>query len=144
VCCIELFFEIPSSQFTIYSSFAFLSSLFDLALLIAAATGSYIALLPSSLSSSSPRLYQAGGPVAQTFSLSSSTGGIDEQLQELIYLDGGETELWDDKTDRTRVALRYGSHAVDIDPVFGRAYVPHVCVASPFSSPPSPESSFID
>lgn len=95
-----------------------------------ASTGSYLSVLPRELSHSldvnSARLYQAGGPVAQTFSLSSSSGAIEEQLQEVIYLDGGSAELWDDKTDRTRVALRYGSHAIDIDPVFRRAYVPHV------------------
>ncbi|GAA5924476.1 hypothetical protein JCM1841_004596 [Sporobolomyces salmonicolor] len=97
------------------------------------ATGSYLSVLPSSLSfslslspSSGPRVYQAGGPVAQTFAIDAATGGFGEQLQEIIYLDGGEQELWDDKTDRTRVALRYGSHAVDVDPALGRAYVPHV------------------
>ncbi|GAA5867521.1 hypothetical protein JCM1840_002537 [Sporobolomyces johnsonii] len=97
------------------------------------ATGSYLSVLPSSLSSSlslSPssgaRVFQAGGPVAQTFAVDAATGGFGEQLQEVIYLDGGEQELWDDETDRTRVALRYGSHAVDVDPVLGRAYVPHV------------------
>ncbi|GAA5834968.1 hypothetical protein JCM3766R1_002056 [Sporobolomyces carnicolor] len=93
------------------------------------ATGSYLAVLPSQVSRSleidSPRLYQAGGPVAQTFSLS-GTGAIGDQLQEVIYLDGGAQELWDDRTDRTRVALRYGSHAIDVDPIFQRAYVPHV------------------
>ncbi|BGP28363.1 hypothetical protein JCM10296v2_000095 [Rhodotorula toruloides] len=86
---------------------------------------SYLTVSPSSLPFPS-RVYQAGGHVAQTFSLSPSTRGFDTQLQEVIYLDGGEEELWDEKTDRTRVALRYGSHAVDIDPVRGRAYVPHV------------------
>ncbi|GAA6064670.1 hypothetical protein JCM10212_001786 [Sporobolomyces blumeae] len=98
------------------------------------ATGSYLTLLPSSLSASlslSPstgaRIYQAGGPVAQTLEVDPATGGFGTQLQEVVYLDGGVDELWDDaKTDRTRVALRYGSHAVDIDPVRGRAYVPHV------------------
>ncbi|GAA5899263.1 lactonase family protein [Sporobolomyces salmoneus] len=93
-------------------------------------TGSYLAVLPSEVAASleldSSRLYQAGGPVAQTFSISPSTGAIDEQLQEVIYLDGGAEELWDSKTDRTRVALRYGSHAIDVDPVLRRAYVPHV------------------
>lgn len=92
-------------------------------------------MLPSRLASTlalsgdnNGRIYQAGGPVAQTFSVSSATGGYDKLLQEVVYLDGGVEELWDDKTDRTRVALRYGSHAVDIDPVLARAYIPHVCV----------------
>ncbi|BGP21220.1 muconate cycloisomerase [Rhodotorula toruloides] len=89
------------------------------------ATGSYLTVSPSSLPFP-PRVYQAGGPVLQTFSLSPSSRGFDTQLQEVIYLDGGEEELWSEKTDRTRVALRYGSHAVDIDPVRQRAYVPHV------------------
>jgi len=100
-----------------------------------AATGSYISVLPTSLASTlapshgdAIRIYQAGGPVAQTFSVSPTTGGYDQLLQEIVYLDGGSEELWDDKTDRTRVALRYGSHAVDIDPIFARAYIPHVCV----------------
>ncbi|GAA6007515.1 lactonase family protein [Rhodotorula paludigena] len=90
------------------------------------ATGSYLAVSPASLGFAPPRVYQAGGPVAQTFAVDSSTGGFGEQLQEVIYLDGGEEELRDPRTDKTRVALRYGSHAVDIDPVFQRAYVPHV------------------
>lgn len=47
-------------------------------------------------------------------------------MQEVIYLDGGKKELDDPKTDKTRVALRYGSHAVDLDPVRKRAYIPHV------------------
>ncbi|GAA5898992.1 hypothetical protein JCM6882_004587 [Rhodosporidiobolus microsporus] len=90
------------------------------------ATGSYLTLSPSSLGFTPPRIYQAGGPVAQTFSADPATGGFGEQLQEVVYLDGGIEELNDPKTDKTRVALRYGSHAVDIDPVLGRAYVPHV------------------
>ncbi|GAA5858363.1 hypothetical protein JCM8547_004665 [Rhodosporidiobolus lusitaniae] len=90
------------------------------------ATGSYLTLSPSSLGFSPPRIYQAGGPVAQTFAADAKTGGFGEQLQEVVYLDGGVEELNDRKTDKTRVALRYGSHAVDIDPVNKRAYVPHV------------------
>ncbi|GAA5923554.1 lactonase family protein [Sporobolomyces koalae] len=93
------------------------------------ATGSYLAVLPShwqsSLELDMPRVYQAGGPVAQTFSLA-NTGALQDRLQEVIYLDGGEAELWDPATDRTRVALRYGSHAIDLDPNYKRAYVPHV------------------
>ncbi|GAA5998168.1 hypothetical protein JCM5350_006398 [Sporobolomyces pararoseus] len=92
-------------------------------------TGSYLSVIPSRLSSSldikESRLYQAGGPVAQCFSLS-TTGAIEKELQEVVYLAGGVEELWSDTTDRTRVALRYGSHAIDIDPILKRAYVPHV------------------
>ncbi|GAA5936789.1 hypothetical protein JCM10213_000061 [Rhodosporidiobolus nylandii] len=92
------------------------------------ATGSYLTVSPSSLSFTppGPRIYQAGGPVAQTFAADPQTGGFGSQLQEVVYLDGGVEELNDPKTDKTRVALRYGSHAVDIDPVLQRAYVPHV------------------
>ncbi|GAA5846851.1 hypothetical protein JCM9279_004466 [Rhodotorula babjevae] len=90
------------------------------------ATGSYLAVSPSSLGFTPPRIYQAGGPVAQTFAADPATSGFGEQLQEVIYLDGGEDELRDPKTDKTRVALRYGSHAVDLDPVHRRAYIPHV------------------
>ena len=59
-----------------------------------------------------PRIYQAGGPVAQAFAIDEETGGYGELMQEVIYLPGGP--------------LRYGSHAVDIDPVRKRAYIPHV------------------
>ncbi|GAA6040988.1 hypothetical protein JCM8097_000526 [Rhodosporidiobolus ruineniae] len=90
------------------------------------ATPSYITVSPSSLGFTPPRIYQAGGPVAQSFVADEKTGGFGEQLQEVVYLDGGVEELNDPKTDKTRVALRYGSHAVDIDPVLKRAYVPHV------------------
>ncbi|GAA5836104.1 hypothetical protein JCM11251_007370 [Rhodosporidiobolus azoricus] len=90
------------------------------------ATGSYLTVSPSSLGLTPPRIYQAGGPVAQTFSADAATGGFGEQLQEVVYLDGGVEELNNPKTDKTRVALRYGSHAIDIDPVLRRAYVPHV------------------
>ncbi|GAA5986952.1 hypothetical protein JCM11641_002265 [Rhodosporidiobolus odoratus] len=87
------------------------------------ATGSYLAVSPesSSFSPPGPRIYQAGGPVAQSFVADRETGGFSEQVQEVVYLDGGVEELADPKTDKTRVALRYGSHAVDIDPVLERA-----------------------
>lgn len=89
------------------------------------ATGSYLAVSPPSLPFP-PRVYQAGGPVAQAFAIDPHTGGYAEQLQEVIYLAGGQRELDDPATDKTRVALRYGSHAVDLDPVRKRAYIPHV------------------
>ncbi|GAA5981540.1 hypothetical protein JCM10908_004146 [Rhodotorula pacifica] len=89
------------------------------------ATGSYLTVSPPTLPFP-PRIYQAGGPVAQTFAIDERTGGYGEQIQEVIYLPGGKRELNDPKTDKTRVALRYGSHAVDIDPVRRRAYIPHV------------------
>lgn len=90
-----------------------------------AATGSYLTVSPPSLPFP-PRIYQAGGPVAQAFAIDEETGGYSELMQEVIYLAGGQRELLDPKTDKTRVALRYGSHAVDIDPVRKRAYIPHV------------------
>lgn len=93
----------------------------------AAATGSYLTVSPASLPFP-PRVYQAGGPVAQAFSIDPTTDGYGDEIQEVIYLDGGKRELLDPRTDKTRVALRYGSHAVDIDPVRRRAYIPHVCV----------------
>ncbi|GAA5861332.1 hypothetical protein JCM3774_000213 [Rhodotorula dairenensis] len=89
------------------------------------ATGSYLTVSPPSLPFP-PRVYQAGGPVAQAFAIDQETGGYAEQIQEVIYLKGGQRELDDPDTDKTRVALRYGSHAVDIDPVRQRAYIPHV------------------
>lgn len=93
--------------------------------LATAATGSYLTVSPPSLPFP-PRIYQAGGPVAQAFAVDEETGGYGELMQEVIYLAGGQRELDDPKTDKTRVALRYGSHAVDIDPVRKRAYIPHV------------------
>ncbi|PWN36497.1 3-carboxy-cis,cis-mucoante lactonizing enzyme [Meira miltonrushii] len=61
---------------------------------------------------SSRFLYSAGGPTGEVHSIDQATGAIQEKVQEIIFLKEGEKAL--PKADKTRVALRYGAHNVDI------------------------------
>jgi len=51
----------------------------------------------------------------------SATGGFGAKVQQILFVPPGELA----DTDKTRVALRYGSHAVEISPR-GHAFVPHL------------------
>lgn len=57
-------------------------------------------------------LYSAGGPTGEVHLIDQTTGAIQEKVQEIIFLREGEAAL--PKADKTRVALRYGAHNVDI------------------------------
>lgn len=76
------------------------------------ATSSYISL---------PRpyrlLYSAGGPSGEVHAVSSSDGAIrGPRIQQFLFTNDIES------ADKTRVALRYGSHALEI--CDGKAFVP--------------------
>jgi carboxy-cis,cis-muconate cyclase len=57
-------------------------------------------------------LYSAGGPTGEVHLIDQTTGMIQEKVQEIIFLREGKKALA--KADKTRVALRYGAHNVDI------------------------------
>ncbi|THH18830.1 hypothetical protein EW146_g2239 [Bondarzewia mesenterica] len=78
------------------------------------ATSSYISLPPPY-----KHLYSAGGPTGEVHLVDESTGGFAERVQQFLFVP--EDEL--DAADKTRVALRYGSHAVELSP-HARAFVP--------------------
>ncbi|SGY31077.1 BQ5605_C002g01208 [Microbotryum silenes-dioicae] len=86
------------------------------------ATSSYI-----QVSSIQPRIYSAGGPTGEVHDIDAKTGGFGKKLQELLYVPEEELET----TDKTRVALRYGSHSIDLDFPKKQAFVPHLFVAAP-------------
>ncbi|KAJ8490031.1 hypothetical protein ONZ45_g13350 [Pleurotus djamor] len=50
-----------------------------------------------------------GGPTGEVHELDEATGAIGQKIQQLLFVP--EKEL--DKADKTKVALRYGSHAVE-------------------------------
>ncbi|KAJ6467005.1 hypothetical protein C8R45DRAFT_1020799 [Mycena sanguinolenta] len=78
------------------------------------ATSSYVTVPPPH-----SHLYSAGGPSAQVHALSTGdTPGFAEHVQELYFVPQSE---WD-VADKTRKALRYGSHGIEFAfPVGSRA-----------------------
>ncbi|KAL8286216.1 hypothetical protein RQP46_004704 [Phenoliferia psychrophenolica] len=81
------------------------------------ATSSYIQVSPTQ-----PRIYSAGGPTGEVHDIDSQTGGFGKKLQELLYVPEGELE----QADKTRVALRYGSHGIDLNLPRKQCFVPHL------------------
>ncbi|KAI5477033.1 hypothetical protein MNV49_006909 [Pseudohyphozyma bogoriensis] len=81
------------------------------------ATSSYIQVSPFQ-----PRIYSAGGPTGEVHEVDPATGGFGKKLQELLYVPEDELEA----ADKTRVALRYGSHAIDISLPRKKVFAPHV------------------
>ncbi|SCV68749.1 BQ2448_870 [Microbotryum intermedium] len=81
------------------------------------ATSSYIQVSPIQ-----PRIYSAGGPTGEVHEIDEKTGGFGKKLQELLYVPKEELET----TDKTRVALRYGSHSIDLNLPRKQAFVPHL------------------
>ncbi|KAK4691747.1 hypothetical protein P7C70_g9278, partial [Phenoliferia sp. Uapishka_3] len=82
------------------------------------ATSSYIQVSEDTPS----RIYSAGGPTGEVHSIDEKTGGFGEKLQELLYVPKDELE----SADKTRVALRYGSHGIDINKARKQVLVPHL------------------
>jgi len=78
------------------------------------ATSSYITLPPPYT-----YLYSAGGPTGETHAVDSSTGGFGEKIQELLFVPAEKLA----EADKTRVALRTGSHAVEVSSK-GHAFIP--------------------
>lgn len=81
------------------------------------ATSSYLALSPDQ-----SLLYSTGGPTGELHELESQTGAIGRKIQEILFVPAHELAT----TDKTRVALRYGSHGIDLSPPSKQAFVPHL------------------
>ncbi|GLB40971.1 putative lactonase, 7-bladed beta-propeller [Lyophyllum shimeji] len=79
------------------------------------ATSSYITIPPPFT-----HAYSAGGPTGEVHIIDSNTGGFGEKLQQILFVPEDELE----KADKTRVALRYGSHGVEFSPATGQAFIP--------------------
>lgn len=78
------------------------------------ATSSYITVIDTLISS-------AGGPTSEVHELDPKTGGFGRKVQQQLYVK--EEEL--NGEDKTNVALRYGSHAIEYNKD-GKAFVPHL------------------
>ncbi|KAG7095235.1 hypothetical protein E1B28_006009 [Marasmius oreades] len=79
------------------------------------ATSSYIILPPPYT-----HIYSAGGPTGEVHTVDSSHGGFGAKLQQLLFVSENELE----QADKTRVALRYGSHGVEFSIALGLAFIP--------------------
>lgn len=62
----------------------------------------------------------AGGPTGEVHRLQPD-GSFGEKLQQVAFVDEAQLE----REDKTRVALRYGSHAVEYTKQ-GKAFIPHL------------------
>ncbi|TFK19601.1 3-carboxy-cis,cis-mucoante lactonizing enzyme [Coprinopsis marcescibilis] len=78
------------------------------------ATSSYINIPPPY-----DYIYSAGGPTGEVHEWDPTTGGFGRKVQQFLFVP--EEEL--DKADKTRVALRYGSHGVEFSSL-GYAFIP--------------------
>ncbi|KAL0568978.1 hypothetical protein V5O48_012996 [Marasmius crinis-equi] len=79
------------------------------------ATSSYISLPPPY-----NHIYSAGGPTGEVHAVDPSTGGFGDKLQQVLFVPEDELE----KADKTRVALRYGSHGVEFSIPLELAFIP--------------------
>ncbi|RDB26645.1 Muconate cycloisomerase 1 [Hypsizygus marmoreus] len=79
------------------------------------ATSSYITIPPPFT-----HAYSAGGPTGEVHIIDPATGGFGAKLQQIVFVPEDELET----ADKTRVALRYGSHAVEFSPATGHAFIP--------------------
>ncbi|KAG5645661.1 hypothetical protein DXG03_005498 [Asterophora parasitica] len=79
------------------------------------ATSSYINIPPPFT-----HVYTAGGPTGEVHVIDQETGGFGEKLQQVLFVPDEELE----KADKTRVALRYGSHGVEFSPPSGHGFIP--------------------
>ncbi|KAF8329152.1 Lactonase, 7-bladed beta-propeller-domain-containing protein [Cantharellus anzutake] len=77
-------------------------------------TSSYITLTDS-------HIYSVGGPTGEVHQIDPSSKGFGEMAQQLLYVDPDELP----SEDKTRSALRNGSHAVEFTTA-GFAFVPHL------------------
>ncbi|THU83111.1 putative isomerase YbhE [Dendrothele bispora CBS 962.96] len=79
------------------------------------ATSSYIIVPPPYT-----HIYSAGGPTGEVHSIDPSTGGFGEKNQQFLFVPEDELE----KADKTRVALRYGSHGIEFSTPLSLAFIP--------------------
>ncbi|KAL0958781.1 hypothetical protein HGRIS_014102 [Hohenbuehelia grisea] len=78
------------------------------------ATSSYITIPPPFR-----HVYSAGGPTGEVHNIDESTGGFGKKVDQLLFVSPHELPT----ADKTRVALRYGSHAFEFSP-HGYAFIP--------------------
>ncbi|PBK66153.1 putative isomerase YbhE [Armillaria solidipes] len=76
-------------------------------------TSSYITVLDS-------HAYSMGGPTGEIHVLGSATGAWKAKIQEILFVESGKL----DKADKTRKALRYGSHAIEFTADGNYGFVP--------------------
>lgn len=57
-------------------------------------------------------MYSAGGPTGEVHAIDAATGALQDKVQEIVFLRGGEKDVL--SADKTRKALRYGAHNVDV------------------------------
>ncbi|KAF9044196.1 hypothetical protein BJ165DRAFT_1347954 [Panaeolus papilionaceus] len=79
------------------------------------ATSSYIAIPPPF-----KRAYSVGGPTGEVHDLDPVDGAFGSKLQEILFVPEDQLET----ADKTRVALRYGSHGIEFTPSRRLAFVP--------------------
>ncbi|KAF8154564.1 Lactonase, 7-bladed beta-propeller-domain-containing protein [Crassisporium funariophilum] len=79
------------------------------------ATSSYITVPPPF-----SRIYSAGGPTGEVHLVDPSTGGFDKKIQQILFVPESELAT----ADKTRVALRYGSHGIEFTPSLQLAFAP--------------------
>ncbi|KAG6883825.1 hypothetical protein C0993_003529 [Termitomyces sp. T159_Od127] len=78
------------------------------------ATSSYITVPPPFT-----HAYSAGGPTGEVHALDRAAGALGDKIQQLLFVPEDELE----EADKTRVALRYGSHGVEFSSA-GYAFIP--------------------
>ncbi|KAK0443065.1 Lactonase, 7-bladed beta-propeller-domain-containing protein [Desarmillaria tabescens] len=77
------------------------------------ATSSYITILDS-------HAYSMGGPTGEIHTLDPATGAWKKKIQEILFVESGKL----DEADKTRKALRYGSHAIEFTADGNYGFVP--------------------
>ncbi|KAK0440960.1 uncharacterized protein EV420DRAFT_1128059 [Desarmillaria tabescens] len=82
------------------------------------ATSSYIATLDS-------HVYSMGGPTGEVHALDPTSGVWGQKIQEVLFVEPDELE----EADKTRKALRYGSHAIEFTSDGNYGFVPVLGIA---------------
>lgn len=79
------------------------------------ATSSYVTIPPPYT-----HAYSVGGPAGEVHVLDPTTGAFGEKIQEVLFIPPEQLE----QADKTRVALRFGSHCIEFSPSRDLAFVP--------------------
>ncbi|KAF8955027.1 Lactonase, 7-bladed beta-propeller-domain-containing protein [Flammula alnicola] len=79
------------------------------------ATSSYITVPPPYT-----HAYSVGGPTGEAHLIDPKTGGFGKKVQQILFVPESELE----NADKTRVALRYGSHGIEFTPSRQHAFIP--------------------
>ncbi|KAF5349045.1 hypothetical protein D9758_012701 [Tetrapyrgos nigripes] len=79
------------------------------------ATSSYINVPPPFT-----HIYSAGGPTGEVHAIDSAIRGFGEKIQQFLFVPEDELEA----ADKTRIALRYGSHGIEFSAPLSLAFIP--------------------